>query len=52
MPPAITMSASPSAMLRAPKMMACMPEPQTLPTVVVGVVSGMPAASDAWRAGA
>src|ERR1700741_4059008 len=33
-------------------MIAFMPEPHILLTVVVGVLLGMPAASDAWRAGA
>jgi hypothetical protein len=34
-------------MARAPKMIDCMPEPQTLLTVVVGVVFGMPAPREA-----
>ncbi len=33
-------------------MTARIPEPQTLLTVTQGTVSGMPAPSDAWRAGA
>jgi hypothetical protein len=36
MPPATTMSASPRAIVFAPKMTACMPDPQTLLTVVAG----------------
>jgi hypothetical protein len=52
MPPATTICASPSATVLAPKTTACSPEPQTLPTVVVGTVLGIPAASAACRAGA
>ncbi|MNV85263.1 hypothetical protein D3C71_1792030 [compost metagenome] len=52
MPPATTMLAEPALIRSWPSMMAFMPEPHTLLSVVAPVASGMPAAIAAWRAGA
>src|SRR5262245_49493362 len=51
-PPATATSYSPAWMAFDASMTARMPEPQTLWTVTQGTVFGMPAPSDAWRAGA
>ena len=51
-PPATTSSASPARIAAAASMIALRPEPQTRLIVVAGVVSGRPAVSAAWRAGA
>ena len=50
MPPATTMSAWPDWMSRSAIMIELMPDRQTLPMVVDGTDSGMPAALEAWRA--
>ena len=52
MPPATTMLADPALIRSWPSMMAFMPEPHTLLMVVAPAASGMPAAREAWRAGA
>ena len=52
MPPAMTTSASPARISAAASMIALSPEPQTRLMVVALVVSGRPALSAAWRAGA
>src|SRR6476659_2161581 len=52
MPPDSTISAEPAVMMSWPSMVAFMPEPQTLLTVVAPVASGRPAPRAAWRAGA
>ena len=52
MPPATTTSAEPALIRSWPSMMAFMPEPQTLLTVVQPAAVGRPAPSAAWRAGA
>ncbi len=52
MPPATATSYSPAAIALPTSMTARMPEPQTLCTVTQGTVFGMPAPSEAWRAGA
>ena len=52
MPPAMTSSASPARISEAASMMAFSPEPHTRLIVVALVVSGRPAWSAAWRAGA
>src|SRR5689334_14308128 len=52
MPPATTISASPQQMACAPMITDFNPEPQTLFTVVAPMLGGMPAPSDACRAGA
>ncbi len=51
-PPATMISACPSAMVCAPKMMAFIPEEHTLLTVVHGTLSGSPAPREACLAGA
>ncbi len=51
-PPATARSYSPARMPLAASITARMPEPQTLWSVTHGTESGMPAPSDAWRAGA
>jgi hypothetical protein len=51
-PPAIAMSIVPAIRESCAAMTLFIPEPQTLLTVVAGTVSGMPARSAAWRAGA
>src|SRR3990172_4589375 len=51
MPPATTMSASPSMIACAAMATVLRPEPHTLFTVVAGTWSGMPAAMEACRAG-
>ena len=52
MPPDNTISAEPAVMMSWPSMVAFMPEPQTLFTVVAPVASGNFAPRAAWRAGA
>ena len=52
MPPATATSASPARISAAASMIALSPEPQTRLMVVAEVVSGRPALSTAWRAGA
>src|SRR5690348_17108432 len=52
MPPATTTLAEPALIKSWPSMMAFMPEPQTLLSVVQPVEGGSPAANAAWRAGA
>ena len=52
MPPETTNSAEPARMMSCASMVAFMPEPQTLFTVVAPVASGRPAPRAAWRAGA
>src|SRR5512143_227546 len=52
MPPATTTVAEPALIRSWPSMIAFMPDPQTLLIVVQPTDFGMPAASDAWRAGA
>ena len=52
MPPATATSYSPAWIALPASMTARMPEPQTLWTVTHGTVFGMPAPSEAWRAGA
>src|SRR6185369_13961542 len=52
MPPETTMPADPARRRSWPSMVAFMPEPQTLLTVVAPTASGKPAARAAWRAGA
>src|SRR5258705_7382457 len=52
MPPATTTVAEPALIRSCPSMIAFMPEPQTLLIVVQPTDFGMPAASEAWRAGA
>src|SRR5690606_2802517 len=52
MPPATTARAEPALMMSWASITAFMPEPQTLLMVVQPAASGMPAARDAWRAGA
>jgi len=52
MPPDTTMSASRPGSDRGPSMVAFMPDPHTLLTVVAPTASGRPAARIAWRAGA
>jgi hypothetical protein len=52
MPPATTMSAEPAAIRSWASMVAFMPEPHTLLTVVAPVASGSPALRAACRAGA
>src|SRR5215813_3801127 len=52
MPPATTRSCSPVAMAWAPRITAFRPEPHTLLTVVAPTELGIPAPSEAWRAGA
>src|SRR5690606_8100489 len=52
MPPATTTRAEPALMMSVANMIAFMPEPQTLLMVVAPAASGMPAAREAWRAGA
>src|SRR5688500_5466015 len=52
MPPAMTTVADPALIRSWPSMIAFMPEPHTLLMVVAPAASGMPAARDAWRAGA
>ena len=52
MPPATIMSALPAASMSWAKIAACMPDPQTLLTVVASTDWGRPAPSAAWRAGA
>ena len=51
MPPATTTSTLPAARASAPMITVCMPEPQTLLTVLACTESGRPAFSAAWRAG-
>ena len=51
-PPATTMSASPSMILCAPSIIAFIPLAQTLLTVVQFTFGGSPASIDACRAGA
>jgi hypothetical protein len=51
MPAATTTFASPTAIMRAPSMMAVSPERQTLLTDAEGTSHGMPAPTAAWRAG-
>ena len=46
------MLAEPAVMMSCASMVAFMPEPQTLLTVVAPVASGNPAPRAAWRAGA
>src|SRR5262249_359113 len=52
MPPDRTMLAEPALMMSCASMVAFMPEPQTLFTVVAPVASGRPAPRPAWPAGA
>src|SRR4029079_12059775 len=52
MPPATTHVAEPAWIRSCPSMIAFMPEPHTLFTVVAPAAAGMPALSAAWRAGA
>ena len=52
MPPDKTISAEPALMMSCASMVAFMPEPQTLLTVVAPVASGSPAPRAACRAGA
>src|SRR5579859_6467609 len=52
MPPAITISAEPAMMRSWASIVAFMPEPQTLFTVVQGTDLGSLAPREAWRAGA
>src|SRR3990170_1392966 len=52
MPPATTSRASPATIWVAASITLLRPDPQTLLIVVQGTLSGMPARSDAWRAGA
>ena len=52
MPPDSTISAEPALMMSCASMVAFMPEPQTLLTVVAPVASGSLAPRAAWRAGA
>src|SRR5690606_32232952 len=52
MPPATTTPADPALMMSWASMMAFMPEPHTLLMVVAPASSWMPAAREAWRAGA
>jgi hypothetical protein len=52
MPPATTTSASPARISAAASITALRPEPQTRLMVVALVVTGSPASSAAWRAGA
>src|SRR6478735_1562048 len=52
MPPATTALAEPALIRSCANMTAFTPEPQTLLMVVQPAASGMPAARDAWRAGA
>ena len=52
MPPATASSYSPAAIALDASMTARMPEPQTLWRVMHGTLSGIPAPSDACRAGA
>jgi hypothetical protein len=52
MPPATTTAASPARIADAPIITAFNPEPQTLLMVVALTLSGSPAFSAAWRAGA
>ena len=52
MPPDSTISAEPALMMSCASMVAFMPEPQTLLTVVAPVASGRLAPRAAWRAGA
>ena len=52
MPPDTTMSAEPALMMSCASMVAFMPEPQTLLTVVAPVASGSLAPRAACRAGA
>jgi hypothetical protein len=52
MPPATATSYSPAWIALPASMTARIPEPQTLCTVTHGTLSGIPAPSDAWRAGA
>ena len=52
MPPATATSASPARISAAASMIALRPDPQTRLIVVALVVSGRPARSAAWRAGA
>src|SRR6185312_8690307 len=49
-PPAMTRSASPVAMARAPSISACNPDPQRRLTVAPGTVTGSPAKSALMRA--
>ena len=51
MPPATTMSASPARIACAASATDFRPEPQSMLIVVAGTCCGMPAASDACRAG-
>src|SRR6476661_472452 len=51
MPPDSTIPAEPALMISWASMVAFMPEPQTLLTVVAPVASGSPAPRAAWRAG-
>ena len=52
MPPATTHCSSPALIAWAASMTALSPEPQTLFTVIAGIVPGRPAWIAAWRAGA
>src|ERR1700754_993814 len=52
MPPATTTAAEPALIRSCPSMMAFMPEPQTLLTVVAPVLTGIPALIAAYSAGA
>src|SRR5579863_110987 len=52
MPPATTILAEPARIRSWPSMVAFMPEPQTLLTVVQGTDFGTLAPREAWRAGA
>ena len=52
MPPATMSSASPARIADAPSITAFRPEPQTLLMVMAPTLSGRPAFSAAWRAGA
>jgi hypothetical protein len=52
MPPATIRSAEPAASMSLAKIAACIPDPQTLLTVVASTEGGRPAPSAAWRAGA
>src|SRR6185436_4303092 len=52
MPPATTTVAEPALIRSWPSMIAFMPDPHTLLIVVQPTDFGMPAASEAWRAGA
>ena len=52
MPPATIRSAEPAASMSCAKIAACIPEPQTLLTVVASTEAGRPAPIAAWRAGA